>query len=214
VITPSLPGSGEDGPAAQAFLPLRNLAQHCDIHLFCYSEKESDEQIEELLACCAKLVVVRLPNRNAPSPSWEGPQGVRRYDLPQMKKYVEEFVAAARLGVVQVESARLAFWGKWLRRLPVAKVLLEYEAAFQDAGRAAARWNRHEIGNLLHFDRVAVFSQGDRELLLQRHFDPSKIRMIPSLEGANEGAPAAAEALAALYGEISRLPPNAVTNPV
>ena len=179
VLSPYFPFPLSHGGAVRIFHLLREMAEHFDIWLLAFRDRETAEDLAPVVELCARVVLVGKPRYREPRWSTVLPPEVREFDSPAMRAALERIRKEYGIGVVQAEYTFLAPYG--------GDVLVEHDITFElyrqvwERKRSLSawwdywRWRRFEEERVAQYRCVVAMSEQDRAVL-----GPGNVKVIPN----------------------------------
>jgi polysaccharide biosynthesis protein PslH len=169
VLTPYFPYPLAHGGAVRIYNLLREMATEFDIFLFAFRDRETDADLEPLLAFCARVVLAGKPRYREPRWSTLLPPEVHEFRSQPLRAALERVRRDHQVRLLQVEYTFLAPYH--------GDVLVEHDVTFSlyrqvwERTRSLSawwdywRWRRFETRWLGEYRAVTVVSEQDRTLL-------------------------------------------------
>ncbi len=169
VLTPYFPYPLSHGGAVRIFHLLREAAREFDIFLFAITEHRDEPEYQPVLDFCARAVLAAKPPYREPRWSSLLPPEVREYDLPELRRAIQETMREFGIPLLQAEYTMLASYG--------GSVLVEHDVTFDLYSQIHERektlrswwdlwrWRRFERRAVRRYPRVVVMSEKDAHLL-------------------------------------------------
>ena len=179
VVTPYFPYPLSHGGAVRIFNLLRQMATEFDIFLLAFRDRESNADLEPVLALCAQVTLAGKPRYREPRWSTWLPPEVCEFRSQALCDALARVRREHKIRLVQVEYTALAPLG--------GQVLVEHDVTFalyrqvwERTRRLSAwwdywRWFRFENHWVRKYPAVAVMSEQDRKLL-----DAGNLHVIPN----------------------------------